>query len=446
MRKNKTNIHNITRGYDILLKGEAAKRISDYECLNYFISPDDFRWMTPQLLVEEGDTVQVGTPLFADSNNAKIVVVAPVGGEIKGIVRGEKRRIESIVIAGNGQKEAEIALPENFDKENVKDLLLRSGLWTCIRQRPFSVIANPDDTPKAIFVSCFDTTPLAPDLNFILKDKKEEFHKGTELLKLLAPVTLCMRQNADNSIFEEIEGVEKHYFSGPHPAGNVGTQIHKINPINKGEIVWFVNPQDVVTIGKLALYGKLSFEKTIALTGPCVKEPQYYKMTYGADISGLISNSLDTTPTVRVISGNVLTGKHLADQPSVRFYDSQITVIAEGGEREFIGWLLPGLKKWSFSHTFLAFLTKKHKYNFDTTLHGEARNFVMTDIYEKVFPFDIIPLELLKACLIKDVEKMEDLGIYEVDDEDFALCEVVCPAKTECQKIIREGLFTVKNS
>ncbi|MBO4231878.1 MAG: NADH:ubiquinone reductase (Na(+)-transporting) subunit A, partial [Bacteroidales bacterium] len=182
-------------------------------------------------------------------------------------------------------------------------------------------------------------------------------------------------------------------------------------------------------------------------TGPCAQNPQYYTMTYGTDISQLICPFSSTDDKkLRIVSGNILTGKQLSENMSVRFYDSQITVIGEGGKREFIGWLLPGLKKWSFSHTFLAFLSKKRKYDFDTTMHGEKRNFVMTDIYEKVFPFDILPMELLKACLIKDVELMEDLGIYEVDDEDFALCEVVCPSKTECQKIIREGLFTVKNS
>ena len=443
-----TNIHHISKGYDILLKGAAEPVIAPHKSERYHISPLDFRWLKPELLVEVGDTVKVGTPLFADSNNEKIVVVSPANGKITDIVRGEKRSIQSIEIAGDGsENEAEITVPADFGRSEIIEILLRNGLWATIRQRPFSIIANPDDTPKALFISCFDTAPLATDISFILKDKKEEFKKGIEILKMLAPVTLCMRQNADNEIFEGIAGTDEHYFSGPHPAGNIGTQIHKTNPINKGETVWFVNPQDVAAIGRLFLHGRLSFEKTIALTGPCAKNPQYYTMTYGSDISQLICpfSSADDKK-LRIISGNILTGKQLSGNMSVRFYDSQITVIGEGGKREFIGWLLPGLKKWSFSHTFLAFLSKKRKYDFDTTMHGEKRNFVMTDIYEKVFPFDILPMELLKACLIKDVELMEDLGIYEVDDEDFALCEVVCPSKTECQKIIREGLFTVKNS
>ncbi len=436
----------ISKGYDILLKGNVKCELHCLSARYCYVSPSDFRWLIPKLLVAENDDVTIGTPLLADKTDERIVIVSPVAGKVKEIVRGEKRKLENIIIEINSEERAvKIDVPSISNRQETLNLLLKNGLFSLIRQRPFSVIPNPDTTPKAIFISCFDSSPLAPDYNFLLKNRIDEFQAGIQLLKnLCQSIGLCLKADYQNEIWNDITGVEKYYFQGPHPSGNVGTQIHKISPINKGETVWYLRPQEVATMGRLVLKSELCFEKMVALTGPCATNPAYWQMVYGEDCSELFQN--ENSQNVRKISGNVLTGKKMEDFPSVRFYDEQITLIPEGGERELIGWLLPGLRKWSFSHTFLAWLFRNKKYDFSTSLQGGHRNFVMSDVYDKVFPFDIIPLALLKACMTQDIEMMENLGIYEVDDEDFALCEVVCPSKMECQQIIREGLYYIKNN
>lgn len=436
----------ISKGYNIQLKGDAKQELHQLFPDFFYVHPSDFRWLTPKLLVAEGDEVQIGTPLFADKNNAEMVVVSPICGTVKQIVRGEKRVIQAIVLGRNSDT---CSLPQSVerptDRASLLRLLLQYGLFPFFRQRPFSTIPNPEVMPKAIFIPCFDSAPLAPDYNFLMQNRFDDFYEGIRLLKMLCPrLCLCMNRDLDNIAFRATADVEHYFFQGPHPAGNVGTHIHKVSPINKGETVWYIQPQDVATIGHLFLKNELSFEKIIAVTGPCIDKPAYWQMIYGADCSSLFD--IKGERKVRKISGNILTGSQLFDFPSVRFYDSQITMIPEGGEREFMGWLLPGLKKWSLSHTFLSWLGIRDKYDFSTSLQGGHRNFVMTDIYEKVFPFDIIPLSLLKACITKDIEMMENLGIYEVDDEDFALCEVVCPSKMNCQQIIRDALFYLKNN
>lgn len=447
MEKTDKKTYRIKQGYDIQLRGEATKELTRWMSNRFLFRPSDFRWMTPKLLVNVGDKVEVGTPLFADKKNEKIVVVSSVKGTVTTVARGEKRAIDYVeVLSENETDSRQVEISQSINNENVREILTQYGLWPFLRQRPFSTVPNPTDKPKAIFVSCFDSAPLAPDFNFLLKEKEEDFLKGVDVLKILAPVVICMKKNANNSLFESLVDVDKYWFDGPHPAGNVGTQIHKISPIDKEDVVWYIHPQNIAIIGHLFRTGELSFLKRIAFTGPAAARPQYYEMISGADCSSLFEQQLQQGALIRKISGNVLTGRKLDEVQTVGFYDTQITVVNEGGQREFIGWLLPGLNKWSLSHTFLAFLMKKRKFEHTTSLHGGHRNFVMTDVYEKVFPFDIIPLSLLKACLIGDVEQMENLGIYEVDDEDFALCEVVCPAKMECQKIIREGLYKVKNS
>lgn len=443
--------YKIKKGLDIALEGAAANRMLTCPPSNiYRICPTDFRWLTPRLLVKEGDSVAVGTPLFCNKHDERIVIVSPVAGTIHEIVRGDKRALQAIVIQrdNTANSEVNVNIPDSLTEESARAMLLQYGLWPCLRQRPYTTIANPDDQPKSLFVSCFDSAPLTPDYNILLQGREEQFQKGLDILRLIcpnAPIHLCMRQGTDNSLFEHCKNVEKHYFEGPHPAGNVGTQIHHIDSIAKGDIVWFIDPQDVAMIGNLFLNNTLSFERKAAVTGPCVQNTGYFSYTYGADLSHFIKENLSQS-NARIISGNVLTGQTMnaEDAASLRFYDHQVTVIAEGGKREFIGWLLPGFKKWSFSHAYLSWLTPKRTYQHNTSLHGGRRTFMMTDVYDKVFPFDIIPLSLLKACYIKDIEQMEALGIYEVDDEDFALCEVVCPSKMECQQIVRDALFELK--
>ena len=436
----------ITKGLDLKLSGGAPdSRLAFATPDTFFIRPSDFRWMTPKLLVQAGDRVRVGTPLFCDKKDERVVIVSPVIGTVREIMRGEKRVIEAVTIerVPDSDTVETVDFVEPADGQEVRDLLLRHGLWPCLRQRPFSVIPSPDVMPKAVFVPCFDSNPLAPDFSVLLRGKEEDFLFGLQMLQRAAgdvPTHLCMREGVDNQLFEKAGNVRKHYFRGPHPSGNVGTHIHLIDPLDKGETVWYVDPQEVARIGAFFCEHRLDFAKTAVLTGPSATQTGYFTSVYGVDLLELLKEEL-VADKKRVISGSVLSGNKLDRFPVLGFYDRQITVIDEGGQREFIGWLLPGFHKWSLSRTFLAWLTPKRTYKVNTSLHGGRRAIMLTDIYDKVFPFDLMPLQLLKACEIKDIEQMEALGIYEVDDEDFALSELVCPSKAECQKIVREALW-----
>lgn len=436
---------NITKGLDLKLNGAAPDATLDFALTDRFsIRPSDFRWLLPKLLVQAGDRVEIGTPLLCDKRDERIVIVSPMAGTAQEIVRGEKRVIEEVTIARDLESttEATIDFDAPTDGDSVRKLLLQYGLWPCLRQRPFATIPNPDSKPKSVFIPCFDSNPLAPDFNVLMRGKEEYFRHGIQMLQIAAgdvPIHLCMREGTDNQLFESIKNVQKHYFSGPHPAGNVGTHIHYLDSINKGDIIWYIDPQEVARIGQFFAKHTLQFVKIAALTGSVVKNPGYFSTVYGADLTALLMDNL-TQENVRLISGSVLSGSKLGDSPTLRFHDRQITVIAEGGQREILGWLLPGLKKWSLSRTFLSWLTPKRTYDVNTSLHGGRRAIIMTDVYDKVFPFDLMPLQLLKACEIKDIEQMEALGIYEVDSEDFALCELVCPSKKEWQRIVETAI------
>lgn len=452
-------MHNfiIKQGLDIRMDGEAAKRLSSLRLSQlFYIRPSDFQWIKPKLLVSEGDSLKVGTPLFCSKNDERIWIPSPISGTVKQIARGEKRVVEAIVIQTESESSIQkcVELPsinsilQSTEDDAVKadfliQLLLQNGLWCLFRQRPFSVIPKPEVRPKSVVISCFDSAPLAPDYSVLLQGREEEFYYGLTMLSVVsagAPIHLCMREGADNELFEKSTNVQKSYFKGPHPSGNVSTQIHRICPINKGDTIWYLHPVAVAMIGRFFLKGEILFQKTIALTGPEVLEPHYFQTIYGADIQDILQDNLKVG-NIRIISGNVLTGLKISNFPTVRFYDHQITVLHEGGEREVLGWLLPGVRKWSFSHTFIAWLQQHRLFQFNTSLNGGRRAFMMTDVYDKVFPFDIMPLQLMKACQIKDFEQMESLGIYEVDSEDFALCELVCPSKIECQQLVEEALF-----
>lgn len=443
--------YRIRQGLDLHLEGEAAPELRSLPLSNFcFVKPSDFRWLTPKLTVQVGDAVQVGTPLFVDKNDERVAIVSPVSGTVHEVVRGDKRVIESIILAVNTDAPTEVAVPfeESEAPADIIVTLLQYGLWPCLRQRPFSVIPSPDTLPKAVFVSCFDSAPLAPDFAVLMRQREADFAEGVRILNCLVgrdvPIHLCFRPDQDNTWADSAQNIETHTFKGPHPAGNVGTQVHRIAPLDKGETIWYIHPFDVARIGRLFSSHLLSFDKAFAATGPACAQPCYFSSVYGNDLSAILPQILKEE-NVRKISGNVLIGSVMDRFPSIRFYDYQFTVLPEGTEREFIGWLLPGFKKWSFSHTFTAWMAKRKVFGFNTLQHGDRRNFVMTDVYEKVFPFDaILPLELLKACMTHDLENMEELGIYEVDDEDFALCEVVCPSKMPSQQIIRDGLFEIR--
>ncbi|MCQ2279952.1 MAG: NADH:ubiquinone reductase (Na(+)-transporting) subunit A [Bacteroidales bacterium] len=445
--------YRIREGLDLHLAGVAEREISPLPLSDFcFVKPSDFRWLTPKLTVMPGDSVQVGTPLMVDKNDERVAIVSPVCGKVHEIVRGDRRAIEcvSLAVDVSASSEAIVPVESSAAPADIRATLLQYGLWPCLRQRPFSLIPPSTALPKALFVSCFDSAPLAPDFALLMREREADFAEGIRILKCLVgrdvPVHLCFRPDADNAWAELAQNVEIHNFIGPHPAGNVGTQVHRIAPLDKSETIWYIHPFDVARIGRLFSSHCLSFDKIFAATGPACTRPRYFSSVYGTDLSSIFSQSLKEE-NVRKISGNVLTGSEIDKFPSLRFYDFQLTFLPEETEREFLGWLLPGFNKWSFSHTFTAWMKKRKIFGFNTLQHGDRRNFVMTDIYEKVFPFDaILPLELLKACMTHDLENMEELGLYEVDDEDFALCEVVCPSKMPCQQIIRDGLFELRNA
>ncbi len=412
----------------------------------YGVKPLDFPGLLPKLEVQEGDVVRAGTPLFYDKYRPEVKFSSPVSGEVVEIRRGERRQILEVVVKANGSVEYQVfgaAQPAALTRNQVVEKLLVSGVWPYIRQRPFGIVANPNDTPKAIFISCFDTAPLAPDMDFSIQGEDENFQAGIDALSKLTPGKIHLGLNADYpaaSAFAKANGVEHHYFRGPHPAGNVGVHIHHIDPIGKGDVVWVVNPLDVVIIGRLFLKGIYDASRVIALAGSEVTSPRYYRVISGAQIDSITSGNLNSNIELRYISGNVLTGTKVEPFGYLGFYDNMVTVIPEGNHYEFFGWMSPGFNKFSASRTFLSRLTPWRKFKFDTNLHGGKRAYVITGQYEKVMPMDILPVHLIKAILANDIERMEQLGIYEVVEEDMALCEYVCTSKTDVQQILRKGI------
>lgn len=440
----------IRKGYDIKLQGAAEKSVTDLPVSDVIaVKPPDFRNVIPKLLVEAGDEVLAGQPLFFDKNRPDVRFTSPVSGEIADIVRGEKRRIMEIRILpdknGNRYVEFQKGDPSELHRDQIIERLLESGCWNYIRQRPYSLIANPEDTPKAIFVSCFDSAPLAPDLDYIRDFEPESLKTGIAVLAKLSgdKVHLGLKPGQPEGDFPGTHVVNHHYFKGPHPAGNVGIQIHHIDPIQKGDTVWYVNLQDLLIIGRLFREGRYRAERLVALTGSCVSWPHYLRAMSGQRISDITGGRLKSEHC-RIIQGNVLTGHTSGPDDFLSFYENQITAIPEGDQPEFLGWLLPGFGKLSLSRTYFSWLTPNRVYKLDTNMHGEERAFVMTGQYDKVLPMNIYPVFLLKAILAKDIERMEALGIYEVSEEDFALCEFVCTSKIDVQKIVAEGLEYIR--
>lgn len=440
----------LRRGYDIKLKGAAEKSVTDIPVSDVIaVKPPDFPAVTPKLLVETGDEVLAGQPIFFDKNRPNLRFTTPVSGEIADIVRGEKRRILEIRIipdkGGTRYVEFPKSDPASLSREEVIERLLESGCWNYIRQRPYSLIANPEDLPKAIFVSCFDSAPLAPDLDYIKDFEPDNLHAGIAVLTKLSAdkVHLGLKPGQQVGDFPGTHVLNHHFFKGPHPAGNVGIQIHHIDPIQKGDTVWYVHLQDLLIIGRLFREGRYRAERLVALTGSCATWPHYQRVMTGQRMSDLTSGRLKTEHC-RVIQGNVLTGDTSSADDFLSFYTNQITAIPEGDQPEFLGWLLPGFEKLSLSRTYFSWLFPNRTYNLDTNTHGEERAFVMTGQYDKVLPMNIYPVFLLKAILAKDIERMEALGIYEIAEEDFALCEFVCTSKIDVQKIVAEGLEYIR--
>ena len=437
----------LKKGLNIKLKGSAEKVLEKLSVpATVALKPTDFPGLTPKLSVKANAEIKAGDALFYDKYHPEILFTAPVGGKVLSINRGERRKILEIVIEANesgGSVKFKKADPLGLSEDEVKEQILKSGLWPFIKRRPYGVIASPTEKPKSIYISTFDTSPLAPDYNFVLNGQMDTFQTGINALSKLTQGKIYLGVNS-GSAFTGINNVEINAFEGPHPVGNVGIQIANTNPVNKGEVVWTVNVQDVLFIGRLFEKGEVDFTKIIALAGSEVKEPKYYQTVLGTPISAVLKDKLVKADyNQRVISGNVLTGIKLSSTGYLGYYDSQVTVIPEGDEYEFAGWADPGFNKFSATKTFFGKLFPKKEYTLNANLHGGERAFVMSGQYEKFVPMDILPVHLLKAILVNDIDKMEQLGIYEVIEEDFALCEYACTSKIEVQKILREGINTM---
>ena len=441
----------IRSGFNLNLNGEANKILSESERSNtYALKPSDFFFLKPKLLVNEGDKVKKGTPIFFSKDNPRIHFVSPVSGEILAVSRGEKRKILEVVISSDNSNDSvkfKTINFKNFSVDEIKETLLKSGTWPFILQRPYGIIAQPEDKPKAIYISTYSTLPLDVDFDFILKNKKDNFQLGLSILSRLTDNLYLTVDSNFNSFFKDIKDATLLKVRGPHPAGNIGVQIHNHKPISPGEKVWTVKPEDVSNIGSLFKTGEFCSDRTVAVVGPTVKNPQYFTSTIGASISSILQKiKIDKSKECRLINGDVYSGKTTDINGYLSYSNNLLTIIPEGKDYRMFGWLpfkdnfIPSMSKTSFSK----FLSKK-KMKVSTNLNGEERAIVVTGEMEKVFPMDIYPMQLVKACLNEDIERMEALGIYEVVPEDFGLIDFSSSSKIEAQEIIKKGIELIIN-
>ena len=439
-----SNSIDLKKGLDIPLKGAAARKVIGTAKGDVVaVCPEDFAGFAPRLLVREGDRVLAGSPVLADKSNPDILLTAPVSGTVRAVVRGEKRKLLAVTIDPDPTcqyVEFGPLDPAAAGPDAVRDLLLKSGLFAAIIQRPYGIIADPSLKPKAIFISSFSTAPLAADSDFALGGEADDVQAGIRALSCLTDGGVHLSVSAGNyakSPFHKLEGAILHTVSGKHPAGNVGVQISHISPIKKGQTVWTVPIVLVAAIGRLMRTGKLDLLRKVAVTGPAAEDPAYVEALPGTPVSALAA----IREGVRVISGDVLSGKAVGRDGYLGFFDNQITLLREGPEREILGWAKPFRPKiFSASKCYFSWLTPRKKYDLDTNVHGGPRAFVETKCFADVTPMDIFPIYLIKACLAGDIEKMEQFGIYEVLPEDLALCDYVDPSKNEIQAIIQSGI------
>ncbi|MBQ0077901.1 MAG: Na(+)-translocating NADH-quinone reductase subunit A, partial [Bacteroidales bacterium] len=437
----------LKKGLNIPVKGEAGLALNKtVQPATVAIRPCEFKGLLPRLLVREGDAVLAGSPVLSDKKNPDILIASPVSGTVKQVVRGEKRKLLAVLIeADQEQKYFDFGAKSaaSLDADQVKAELLRSGLWAWMIQRPYGIIANPATQPKAIFVSAFDSAPLAADSALCFGAETAAIQAAIDALAKIAEVHVSFdAKTYSGSSFEKLTGCTKHFFEGKHPAGNVGVQISHISPIRKDEIVWTVSLLGLAAIGRLFLKGRYDVSRKVAICGPMAIEPCYIKSVPGMPVKAIQGHYGTCTEDIRIVSGSILTGEAVGTEGYLGFYDNQISVLREGVEPELFGWIRPlRYKQFSTDHTYFSWLTPWRKYDLDTCLHGGPRAFIMNDnYYAKVLPMDIYPLYLVKACLAGDIEKMEKFGIYEVLPEDLALCEYVDPSKNYIQDIVAKGI------
>lgn len=440
----------LKKGLDLPIEGEPKQEVSEGTKVSHVaVIGDDLIGMKPTMLVKAGDKVEAGQVLFTDKKTEGVKYTAPASGEVVAVNRGAKRAFESVVIKVEGDNHVAFesykgASVSDYDSEAMKSLLIESGMWTTIRRRPFSKVANPSETPSSIFVTAIDTHPLSADPQVVLKGKEAAFKKGLEVLaKLSSNVHLCVAPKS--SITDEgVQAVKRHEFDGPHPAGLVGTHIHFIDPVGEKKLVWHIGYQDVVAIGKLLETGKLFTERVIAIAGPAARNPRLVKTQVGACISELTKEEIHDVKEVRRVSGSVFGGRKAAGGFDYlgRFHN-QITLLEEGRDREFLGWHSPGFNKFSIKPIYISKLLSK-KFAFDTNTHGSLRSIVPIGSYEKVMPLDIYPTFLLRALMSGNTEKSIELGILELDEEDISLCTFVDPCKNDFAPKLRANLDKIE--
>ena len=438
----------LKRGLNIPIQGAAALKTSrTVKAGTIAVKPTDFKGFSPRLLVREGDRVLAGSPLMADKQCPDILVTSPVSGSVSEIVRGEKRKLLEVRIKADDTVEYLDFGVQNIagmSAQQVKELLLKSGLWTALIQRPYGILANPEVKPKAIFVSAFSTAPLAADTDFALGSEAEYVQAGVNALTKLTEGGVHLSLSAANcssTPFHKIENVVSHTFEGRHPAGNVGIQISHISPIRKGETVWTVSLLLLAAIGKLFATGRLDLARKVAVTGPVAKNPSYVEALPGMNMKDIAEFYDNSKGDIRFVSGDALSGTSIGPDGSLGFFDNQVTLLHEGTEREILGWAKPfRFNQFSSTRSYFSWLCPKKRYAMDTNVHGGPRAFLMSDCYGKVLPMDVYPIYLVKACLAGDIDNMEKFGIYEVLPEDLALCEFVDPSKNDIQAIIAKGI------
>ena len=439
-------LYKIKKGLDIMLEGAAEQQLAVCPLAEtYAVKPADFNGIVPKLAVKEGCSVKAGDPLFVDKATEKIAVVSPVSGTVKAIERGERRKLLRICIESDGKQDYKSFNAPDLEKasgEEVHALMLEAGMAAFLRQRPYDVIADPEQKPKSIFVSAFSTMPLAADFSFVAKGREGDFKTGIAALSRIAPVYVGINPQQINSELLPITHAKVSVFSGPNPAGNVGVQINHIDPVNKGETVWTMAPEHVIMLGELFPTGKVNLTRRIAVAGSMITAPAYVETLIGAPMTSIIGDKIKGTGHVRIIGGNPLVGERSGMDDYLGAFCTEVCAIPEGDDvNEAFGWIMPRLNQFSTSRSYFSWLFgKSKKYDLDCRIKGGERHIIMSGEYDRVFPMDIYAGYLIKAIITGDIDRQEALGIYEVAPEDFAVAEFVDSSKLELQKIVREGL------
>jgi NADH:ubiquinone oxidoreductase, Na(+)-translocating, A subunit len=440
------NVIKLRKGLDINLKGKAAEELSTVKEPGFYaLVPDDFPGVTPKVVVKEQEYVMAGGPLFIDKNHPEVKFVSPVSGVVTSVERGARRKVLNIVVEAAAEQDYEEFGKKDVSKldgEAVKAALLEAGMFAFMKQRPYDVIADPTVAPRAIFISAFDSNPLAPDFEYVLKGEEANFQTGLDALAKIAKTYLGISIKQKSTALTQAKNVTVTVFDGPNPAGNVGVQINHVAPVVKGETVWTIGAEAVIFIGRLFNTGRVDLTRTVAVTGSEVVKPAYCKLKVGALLTYVFAGNVTKDKELRYISGNVLTGKQVKPNGFLGAFDSQLTVIPEGDDiHEMLGWIMPRFNQFSVNRSYFSWLMgNKKEYVLDARIKGGERHMIMSGEYDKVFPMDILPEFLIKAIIAGDIDRMEALGIYEVAPEDFALCEFVDSSKLELQRIVRAGL------